>query len=294
MHKRAGADLAADLARRDGAEADQHEQRDDGDLHPCSRDTHVPPAPARYLLLNGSCNATTRTLPLASEVRWSAVLAGTFAFFAVLVVVLALSSASALVELERGEFPSRAAIGVAGVLTLAGVLLAYFVAGYVAGLTSGTARRRHPVFHGLLTWAVVAAIVGVTLGNRVALVAGGLFAGRSASALVEEMNPRVVSDLKLLDGKVTSRVVTSPVPEGLLGSITELEERVKEIARDPALRRTARELRQLAAAGSWAGVLILVAGAATAAAGASLATQRRRPAVETNTALLARAQRDPA
>jgi hypothetical protein len=230
------------------------------------------------------------------RVSWSAVLAGVFVFFALLGLLLAVGSALALslVALEEGEFPSLAAVVVGGAFGLAGILLAFFLAGYVAGLPAARAARPDAVLNGLVTWAVIAALSGISVGGRVVLVAGGLVAGRSASTLVEEMNPRVVSDLKLADGKVTSRVITNRVPEGILGAITEIGKRREEIAKDPDLQRTARGLRRFGAAASWSTVLVLVTGAGSAAAGASFAGDGRRVSLRRRTALRVREERDPA
>jgi hypothetical protein len=229
-------------------------------------------------------------------VRWTAVLAGAVVFFALLTVLLAFASAItlSLVPFERDELPSRGGIIVGGGIGLAGVLLAFFVAGYVAGLPARLTSRRDSVLNGLLVWAVVASLTGAAVGGRLALVAAGLFASPSAATLVEKLNPRVLSDLKLSDGKVTSRVVMNQVPAGVLGAISEVGKRRTEVAKDPALQRTASQLRRLGAAASWSSLLVLIAGAASAAVGAMLASDGWRPALRGRTAPRASAQRSRA
>jgi hypothetical protein len=229
----------------------------------------------------------------ARRVRWSVVLAGAVVFFALLTVLLVLGSAIALsfVPFERNELPSRGGIIVGGGVGLAAVLLAFFVGGWVAGLPVGIADRRDSVLNGLLVWAVVASIIGAAVGGRLVLVAAGLFASPSAATLIEKLNPRVLSDLKLSDGKVTSRVVMNQVPEGLLGAISEVGKRRTEVAKDPALQRTASQLRRLGAAASWSSLVVLIAGAASAALGATLASAGWRPALRGRIGPRATAQR---
>jgi hypothetical protein len=240
-----------------------------------------------------SQRGATGPLDQTRGVRWNAVLAGAFVFFALLTVLLAFGFAIALslVAFERSELPSRDGIVLGGAIGLAGVLLAFFVAGYVAGLPAGRTHRWESVLNGLLVWAVVASLTGVAVGGRLVLVAAGLFATPSAATLVEKLNPRVLSDLRLSDGKVTSRVVMNQVPEGLLGAISEVGKRRTEVAKDPALQRTASQLRRLGAAASWSVLLVLISGAASAALGGLLAADGWRLKLRGRTASRASAQR---
>jgi MFS family permease len=234
------------------------------------------------------------TLDQTRGVRWNGVLAGTFVFFALLTVLLVFGAAIvfSLVAFESNQLPSRGSIVIGAAVALAAVLLAFFVGGYVAGLPLGRTHRRDSVLTGLLVWAVVASLTGTALGGRLVPVAAGLFAGPSAATLVEKMNPRVLSDLS--EGKVTSRVVMNRVPQGILEAISEMGKRRAEVAKDPALQRTASQLRRLGAAASWSTLLALIAGAASAALGALLAADGWRVALRGRSAPRARAQRGQA
>lgn len=160
-----------------------------------------------------------------SNVSWGAIIAGVVTFIALMV----------LIGVGAGALGLQDASGtVVGIWTLVGLVIAFVVAGYLAGVLG----VRSGLFHGFVTWATsVLAVIFLAgwLGTSVVGALGSV-AGTAATAASEAAN-------------VTAEDAEAAADSADPAQVDEAQAEAERVVDDA--RQTVEEVAPTAAAGSW-------------------------------------------
>jgi hypothetical protein len=151
-----------------------------------------------------------------SIVNWNAVLVSVLLCFGLQLMLMLLGAGIGLsMEIDTGI-----AIG-AGIFSALTLAMSFFISGYLASRLSSVPDRLHAAVQGSATWALVIlffVVLGTQSSSSVSslLTKAGILASKDGLAIaIEEMkkiNPRIVTDVKLLKGKAITYVEANPNP----------------------------------------------------------------------------------
>lgn len=167
-----------------------------------------------------------------------------------------------------------------GASLLAVVAAASFVGAYLATSLFLPATRREAMIHGLGMWGILTVtqtlIAGIFLAPTIGNTVGNAGAGLAAASFWEEFrkaNPRIISDLKILDGKVVSTLDLNK-SASLPHIVQSAEKNTEKILQNAKLENGKNATTGLALAGFFS----LLLSALSSVAGAVVA--HKRPAVK--------------
>jgi len=213
--------------------------------------------------------------------RWSTLFVGGAIALAITILLLFLGTAVGVQFLpEIGSKPSLLGIGMLGAgALLATVIVSSFVGAYLATSLFSPTGRSEAMIHGLGMWGMLTVLqtflIGIYVAPTIGNTVGNAGAGIAAASFWEEFrkaNPRIISDLKILDGKVVSTVDMSKTVS-LPALVKNAEKHAEEIVRTAKLEDGKNPASGLALAG----FLSLLVSALACVGGAVVA--HRRPAV---------------
>lgn len=214
---------------------------------------------------------------MPSKFPWGPILVGALVslLFQIACGLLGTGIGLSVFEPERGE---TADLGLKlGALVFFGVTLAvsFFVGGWLASYWAEPQSKRLASLEGVAVWAVASALllifvggpIGSALGSMLAQAGVGLAATGGADATLKGLEKvRIISDLKLLDGKVVTQLdVPQPGNRIVAKAAKNLKAEVKGLKQtakaDPEVREGAGDVRRTSAGASFAalGGLILSA-----------------------------------
>jgi hypothetical protein len=195
-----------------------------------------------------------RTLPT----RWGAIVPGALVCLGVQVAFTLLASGLGFALLGAGSEASRAKqVGAVG-FGLVALVVSFLVGGFTASRLAPSRTRSASVLLGSATWALVVVVL-VFAGARLATSFGGFLASAGIGAVkaggsdafteaLERLKPRLVTDVKLKDGRLVTRLVTEKTAADEAG-------REPAPAPEPAAE-AAREVATGASFGAFAAILL--------------------------------------
>lgn len=226
-----------------------------------------------------------------TQISWGAIAAGALFCLASQLLFMVLGSAIGLsvFNLEQGEVPGQGSAIGAGIFAAVSLLVSFFIGGFAASRLGALRVRSAALLQGLAVWAVLAVTFTFVLTSQATSVLGGLLtkagigvgAASGAATLMEQigdLNLRLVSDVKLTEGQVITRIETggpresaSERAKGLAKDAKQAGRKIAKEADKPQveqqLKETGGEVRKVAAGASWLALGGLLVTAFSAALG---------------------------
>lgn len=128
-------------------------------------------------------------------------------------------------------------IFVGAVFAFIGLGLSLFIGGAVAALQMENRQRFHAALYGVAVWGVTVFFFALLSATAVVQASAGVGATIGAKAIASEigrLNPRVVSDVKILKGKIVSYLVVNDTEKDTTESRRKLEEAATQLRRATA------------------------------------------------------------
>ncbi|MGE0614257.1 MAG: hypothetical protein AB7P04_01340 [Bacteriovoracia bacterium] len=184
-----------------------------------------------------------------------------------------------VLDLVRGETPSPALIVIAAVFAVLSLSLSFFVAAYVTVRLSRVSAPFDARMHGLACWAVILLVAGLAFSRGASAIGGllataGLGAGSvvTVGSVLKEINdlkPRIVTDLKVFQGKAVTTFETGPI--GAVGEkvVDSVKQDVNELA-----TQSADKLNRALMIASWLIACVILLGGFAAVYGGHRAALR--------------------
>ncbi len=205
---------------------------------------------------------------------WGSILCGALVCLALQILFTALGSAIGLSALNIGRDGTEAQTAgiAAGVYFAVTLLISFFVGGYVASGLAPHISKRSRALQGISVWAGIIVAFTYVFGSNVISTLGTLgtsaglglaSAGGLQQALqeVSELNPKIVSDIDLSEGKVISRVtidnpdsasqMAGSVKKSAIKNKNKIEKEIQKPGQKAELKEIARDARSIGARASW-------------------------------------------
>jgi hypothetical protein len=198
---------------------------------------------------------------------WTSILSGAVICLAIQFLLTLLGSGVGLlsVDVYKGLNLSTLLQIVTAFFVVLSLAISFGVGGFLSTFLGGQRTKFSALVHGLTTWAVVIVSSVFFLGTAFSSSLGGILgaAGIGTGATVgfdafweelRELNPRIVSDVKLMDGKIVTSLVSDKKKPALAS------ETLEQAKRDPKLTPSVREdLKDVKNAAGGASLLAFVA-----------------------------------
>jgi hypothetical protein len=202
-----------------------------------------------------------------ANIQWSVIIFGALVclFIQVSLGLLGAGIGLSAFSLERGELPGRVAQGLALIFSAATLIISMFVGGYLGSRLAKPVSRGVSALYGVGITALVSLALVAVLSGPALLSIGGLVStagvgGGSAATIdavfakLHDLNPKLVTDMKILKGKAVTEIVMNnsdtPVAK-------DIENKTKKTAQSPGikqgLRTVGRDVRRASSYAALAG-----------------------------------------